>query len=143
MFDGLELSPRKVDYIKFLMEKGTTLKVTEIASHFSIDPSTVTKALHDLKEMGLIVHEHYGGIHLSEFGKKYGMFLLRRHRILGLILTHYGLSGEEACKEVSRFESHVSRKAINKMCRSLGHPTSGICGRITHDELCMGHSAEN
>jgi DtxR family Mn-dependent transcriptional regulator len=137
-YDGLELSPRRVEFLKYLAEKDETLKVTDIAARFSIDPSTVTKALHELQEMGFVIHEPYRGVRLSSFGSRYGEFLLKRHRILGLILSHYGLSEDEACREASRFESYVSRHAINKMCRAMGHPTTGICGAITHDELCHG-----
>lgn len=136
-YDGLELSPRRVEYVKYMAEMGKSLKVSDIAARFSIDPSTVTKALHELEGMGLIVHEPYRGARLSPFGARYGEFLLRRHRILGLILSHYGLSEDEACREASRFESYVSRYAINKMCRAMGHPTTGICGEITHDEQCL------
>ncbi len=84
----------------------------------------------------LVVHEPYGEVRLTGYGTEYGEFLLRRHRIIGLILSHYGLSSEEACEEASRIECYISRSAINKMCRALGHPTTGLCGDICHDPLC-------
>ncbi|HQC12558.1 MAG TPA: MarR family transcriptional regulator [Methanoregulaceae archaeon] len=66
-YDGLELSPRRVEYVKFMAEMGKTLKVSDIAARFSIDPSTVTKTLHELEGMGLIIHEPYHGARLSPF----------------------------------------------------------------------------
>lgn len=142
-YDGLELSPRRVEYIKYIAERDGSVKVTDIAARFSLDPSTVTKALHDLKEMDLVIHEPYRGVRLSPYGARYAEFLLRRHRILGLVLSHYGLSGDEACREASRFESNVSWHVVNKMCRAMGHPTTGICGTITHDEHCCGSALKS
>jgi DtxR family Mn-dependent transcriptional regulator len=136
-YSGLELSPRKVSYLKYLFLAGGTAKISEIAGHFIVDPSTVTRMVRELTDEGFVAHEPYGRVRLTGFGSEYGGFLLRRHRIIGLILSHYGLSEVEACEEASRIEYYISRSAINKMCRSLGHPTTGLCGEICHDPLCQ------
>lgn len=139
------LSPRKVAYVKFLHGKHRSARTGEIAAHFGVDPSTVTKAVDELARYGLVFHQPYLGVTLTDEGSECAEFLVRRHRILGLILTHYGLSGEEACREAERFESYVSRDTINRMCHSLGHPTRGICGSISHESGCCGdeHGDEN
>lgn len=131
-FTGLELSPRKVDYLKLILEKGGIVKTTEISSSLQVDPSTTTKTLNELAAAGYLNHVPYRGVDLTELGKAYAEFLTKRHRILSLLLTHYGLSSEEACDEVSRFEAFVSREAINKICSSMGHPMIGVCGEISH-----------
>jgi Mn-dependent DtxR family transcriptional regulator len=135
-FTGLELSPRKVDYLKFILEKGGTVKTTEISSVLQVDPSTTSKTLNELAAVGYLNHVPYRGVHLTEMGHAYAEFLVRRHRIMSLLLTHYGLSSEEACEEVSRFESFISRDAVNKICKSMGHPMFGVCGEISH-EKCL------
>jgi Mn-dependent DtxR family transcriptional regulator len=135
--EGLELTPRKVDYLKYLSERGGTARTTEIAAHFSVDPSTITKTLGDLTDAGYLQHTPYRGVTLTDKGKRYAGFLLKRHRILSLIFVRNGLSDEEACREVSRFESFISRDAIDTMCRAMGHPQLGTCGKITHDDGCM------
>lgn len=140
-FTGLELSPRKVDYLKFILEKGNTVKTTEISSGLQVDPSTTTKTLNELANTGYLNHIPYRGVNLTEMGEAFAQFLVRRHRILSLLLTHYGLSSEEACSEVSRFEAFVSRDAVDKICSSMGHPMFGVCGKITHGEcLYEGNS---
>jgi len=138
VFTGLELTPKRVEYLKCIVGKDAVVKTSELAATLNVDPSTVTKTLQELGEMGLIVREPYHGVVLTPYGNEYGEFLLRRHRILGLILSHYGLTDEEACQEASRMECYVSREAVDKMCRAMGHPTMGICGKITHSPLCMG-----
>jgi Mn-dependent DtxR family transcriptional regulator len=134
--DRLLLSPRKAMYMKFIYENPETTKTTEIAAHFGVDPSTVTKTLMELNSIGLIFHEPYRTTSLTGKGERYAEYLVRRHRILGLVLTHYGLTPEEACEESSRFENSVSKVVIDSMCRSMGHPMMGVCGRISHDPCC-------
>jgi DtxR family transcriptional regulator, Mn-dependent transcriptional regulator len=133
-FTGLELSPRKADYLKLILEKRGTVKTTEISSCLQVDPSTTTKTLSELATAGYLNHVPYRGVDLTEMGKAYAEFLVRRHRILSLLFTHYGLSTEEACAEVSRFETFVSRDAVNKICNSMGHPMVGVCGEISHEK---------
>ena len=140
-FTGLELSHGKAAYVKYLSLQDGSVKISGIAGYFEVDPSTVTRTIHDLSREGYVEHEPYGRVALTEFGRKFGSFLVRRHRILGLVLSHYGLSEEEACTEASRMECYLSREAVNKMCRALGHPTKGFCGEICHDPLCLSGTA--
>ncbi|MDD1667289.1 MAG: metal-dependent transcriptional regulator [Methanomicrobiales archaeon] len=137
--DGLGLSPRKVEYLKYIYETGVTVKTSRIADRFGVDPSTVTKTVDELARSGLLIHEPYHGVRFSESGREYAEFLLKRHRILSLVFTRSGLSGDEACREVSRFESLVSRSAVDRICRAMGHPSLGVCGEITHGTCGLDH----
>jgi len=140
--DGLGLSPRKVTYLKYIFERAGPVKTCDLASRFDVDPSTITKTLTELSACGLLRIAPYHGASLSPEGRLYAEFLVKRHRILALALTHYGLSREEACTEASRFESLVSKDAIDRMCKAMGHPSHGVCGEITHDTGCLGHAGE-
>jgi len=124
-FPGDDLSPRKVSYLKFLHERGDGARTGEIAERFSVDPSTVTRTVRELVISGYVFHQPYGGVTLTEKGIAHADFLIWRHRVLGLVLSHYGLVGEEACREAERFEAYVSAGAVRKICASLGHPRGG------------------
>lgn len=134
---GLVLSARKVEYLKYLFSRGGTVRTNEIASAFRVDPSTTTKTLAELTASGYVSHVPYHGVCLTDSGRHHAEFLVKRHRILSLILVRYGLSDELACREVSRFESLVTKEAIDTICSAMGHPRQGICGEITHDDGCM------
>jgi DtxR family transcriptional regulator, Mn-dependent transcriptional regulator len=140
--DGLGLSPRKVTYLRYIFEHGAPMKTSDLAGRFGVDPSTITKTLSELSDCGLLSIAPYHGASLSPAGEIYAEFLVKRHRILALALTHYGLSIEEACTEASRFESLVSKNAIDQMCKAMGHPSQGVCGEITHDTGCLGYGQE-
>ncbi|WP_129597475.1 metal-dependent transcriptional regulator [Methanohalophilus profundi] len=129
---GLELSPRKIEYLKYIHQRKENVRTNELSAHLKVDPSTTTKTINELAEEGYVNHVPYRGVKLTEKGKEYAAFLIRRHRILSLMLKNYGLSPEEACREVSRFESFVSLQAIDTICSTMGHPTMGVCGKIEH-----------
>jgi len=135
--NGLAISPRKVEYLKYIFGRAGTVRTNEIASAFTVDPSTITKTLAELTTAGYITHVPYHGVCLTDAGKHHAEFLVKRHRILSLIFVRYGLSEEQACREVSRFESLVTKEAIDTLCRAMGHPRNGVCGEITHDDGCM------
>ena len=137
MDTGFELSPKKVEYLKFINGKNGPVKTNTIAAGFGVDPSTITKTIVELADEGLLVYVPYHGASLSAKGKITAQFLVKRHRILALALTHFGLSPEQACLEASGFESYVSKAAIDQMCRAMGHPKQGVCGDITHDDSCL------
>jgi DtxR family Mn-dependent transcriptional regulator len=134
--DGLELSPKKSEYLKYIFEKGGTIRTMDISDHFHLDPSTITKAIQEMSSTGLIDYVPYRGISLTSKGTEHAEFLVRRHRVIELMLSHYGLSGHEACDEALKFEGYVSRDVVNKICSSLGHPRAGICGKIMHNKSC-------
>ncbi len=108
----------------------------ELADKFEVDPSTITKAIRELASAGLVNHAPYRTITLTAEGRAYAEFLLRRHRILGLVLCQHGLSREEACRQADQMEGSLPRALVDRMCASLGHPTEGICGGIPPGDSC-------
>jgi len=133
---GDELSSKKAEYLKYIYMQGDVVKTTEIAVHFSVAPSTVTKALTEIAKAGYIEHTPYHGVKLTTLGTDYARFLIRRHRIVALMLSHYGLEPGEACTEAKKIEQCFSKDLTNRMCTSLGHPMMSVCGEIEHDHGC-------
>lgn len=133
---GSELSPRKAEYLKYIYSQGEVVRTTDIATQFSVAPSTVTKALSEITDAGYLEHSPYQGVSLTPAGTTYARFLFRRHRIIALALSRYGLEPDEACREASKIEAHVSKDLVNRICKSLGHPIMSVCGKIEHDHNC-------
>ncbi|MCK9307147.1 MAG: metal-dependent transcriptional regulator [Methanoculleus sp.] len=135
-FTGNELSSRKAEFLKYIHMQGNVVKTTEIAAHFSVAPSTATKALGEIAKAGYIEHTPYHGVKMTTLGIDYARFLIRRHRIVALVLSRYGLEPDEACREAKKIEQCISRDLTNRMCMSLGHPMMSGCGEIEHDHCC-------
>jgi DtxR family Mn-dependent transcriptional regulator len=118
------------------LKKGVLSVQWIISDNFHLDPSTIIKAIQEMSSTGLIDYVPYRGISLTSKGTEHAEFLVRRHRVIELMLFHYGLSGHEACGEALKFEGYISRDVVNKICSSLGHPRVGICGKIMHNKSC-------
>ncbi|MCM2466960.1 metal-dependent transcriptional regulator [Methanoculleus oceani] len=133
---GHELSSKKAEYLKYIYIKGDVVKTTGIAAHFSVAPSTVTKALTEMAKAGYLEHTPYHGVRVTTLGTDYARFLIRRHRIVALVLSRHGLEPGEACREAKKIEQCFSKDLTNRMCTSLGHPMMSVCGEIEHDRCC-------
>ncbi|MDD2472635.1 MULTISPECIES: metal-dependent transcriptional regulator [unclassified Methanoculleus] len=140
---GYELSSRKAEYLKYIHMQGDVVKTTEIAANFSVAPSTATKTLAEIAKAGYIEHTPYHGVRLTPTGTAYARFLVRRHRIVALVLSHYGLEPDEACKEAKKIEPCVSKSLTDRICASLGHPMMSVCGEIEHDCCCCCPSGDH
>ena len=75
--DGLELSPKKSEYLKYIMEKGDIVHTTDISKHFNLDPSTITKTIQEMSSTDLIEHIPYRGVRLTPRGREFAEFLVR------------------------------------------------------------------
>ena len=124
---GSELSPRKAEYLKYIYARGDVVKTGDIAAHFLVAPSTVTKALSESPKRD-ISSTPLPRVRLTPAGISYARFLFRRHRIVALVLSRYGLEPDEACREATKIEGlclkrpcqqdmHVARAPDNERLR--------------------------
>jgi DtxR family Mn-dependent transcriptional regulator len=134
--NGLELTPKKSDYLKFINEKKKA-KTTEISDEFKVDPSTTTKILLELAKTDLITYTPYHGCSLTEKGVKYAEFLNRRHGLIVCMLAGMGMDAKTACEATQRFEYFVTKDVVDILCMNLFHPDQSPCGiQISHDTCC-------
>ena len=134
--DGSELPARKAEFLKTVYQMGGVVRTNDLAADLGVSPSTTTKAAAALTTAGYLEHTPYRGVTLTEKGEEYARFLVRRHRIVSLALSRFGLSSEEACLEARKIEACVSRELVDRICASLGHPMMSGCGPIEHGRSC-------
>ncbi|HIH02841.1 MAG TPA: metal-dependent transcriptional regulator [Methanoregulaceae archaeon] len=137
-----ELSPRRMEYLKFLLERGEPVTNADLAARFGVDPSTSTRTVRALVETGLVEHESYGGIALSGRGRRCAEFLMRRHRLLALAFARLGMEPATACAQAARCEDRIPRDVVNTICAALGHPSRSACGDIAMDRGCCAGREE-
>jgi len=83
----------------------------------------VSRMLGRLQGMGLVRHERYRGVSLTERGEAEALRLLRRHRLIEIFLIeHLGYSWQEVHEEAERLEHTVSDKFTERLAQLLGHP---------------------
>jgi DtxR family transcriptional regulator, Mn-dependent transcriptional regulator len=96
---------------------------TEIAERLAIAPASVSGMVRRLAEQGLLTHERYHGVRLTDAGRRAALKTLRRHRVLEAYLARaLGVPWDEVHAEAERLEHAVSDALIDRMADALGEP---------------------
>jgi DtxR family transcriptional regulator, Mn-dependent transcriptional regulator len=115
------------DYLKAIydLERGAQPATTnEIALRLDISPASVSGMVRRLADQGLITHEPYRGVRLTEDGRRAALRTLRRHRILECYLTEVlGFPWDRVHDEAEQLEHAASEELIERMASALGDPS--------------------
>jgi len=115
------------DYLKAIydLERGAQPATTnEIAERLAISPASVSGMVRRLADQGLITHEPYRGVRLTEDGRRAALRTLRRHRILECYLTEVlGYPWDRVHDEAEQLEHAASEELIERMASALGDPS--------------------
>jgi len=105
-----------LETISLLREKTKMARVTDIARELGVSKPSVHAALHELERRGLIEHEHYGEVFLSEAGKAASSEIRRRHGLLTAFLRNaVGVSPETAERDACRIEHYLSKETMDRI----------------------------
>jgi DtxR family Mn-dependent transcriptional regulator len=123
-----ELSASTQDYLKSVWTlqewSGGAVSVTALAERLGVRTSTASDGVKKLAEQGLVEHETYGGITLTEVGAAHALAMVRRHRLLETYLVQeLGYGWDEVHDEAEVLEHAVSDRMIAAIDARLGHPT--------------------
>ncbi|MDI6793818.1 MAG: metal-dependent transcriptional regulator [bacterium] len=110
------LSPSLEDYLEAILvlsRKEKVVRVKDVAKSLAIKPPSVIGALKALEEKGLVVHEKYGYLELSQDGILQAQKIYARHEIFykffhGLLRLPSAVASEDAC----RIEHHLSSRTM-------------------------------
>ncbi|MEG6616660.1 iron dependent repressor, metal binding and dimerization domain protein [Peptococcaceae bacterium 1198_IL3148] len=123
------LSPSLEDYLEEIYrisERGETVRVTDIAACLNVSLPSVTKALHRLDEAKYINYRRYKDIVLTDKGKEFGHFLVKRNRIIQDFLTLIG-SACDVAEEAEAMEHYLSLPTLTAIMNFVKfteqHPT--------------------
>jgi DtxR family transcriptional regulator, Mn-dependent transcriptional regulator len=124
---GPPLSAAMEDYLKEiyrLQERNQRVTTQVIAERLSVAPPSVTHMVKRLAARGLITHEPYRGVQLTEAGVHVGREMIRHHRLLELYLTQaLGFEQDEVHAEAERLEHFISEEFEERIDQILGRPT--------------------
>lgn len=96
------------------------VRVTDIARSLGVSKPSVTHAVAQLREKGLLRHEAYGGIFLTPAGESHAANVLRRHKMIRrFLLDTLGVSEAHAETDACRMEHILSAETMEKMYEYL------------------------
>jgi Mn-dependent DtxR family transcriptional regulator len=94
------------------------VRVKDVAERLRVSRPSVVAALARLEAQGLVRHEHYGAVELTEAGKKVAASVDERHRLLFSFLHEtLGLPREKAEAEACALEHALSRETTVRLLK--------------------------
>ncbi|MFP3464233.1 metal-dependent transcriptional regulator [Leifsonia sp. SIMBA_070] len=122
-----ELSSVAQDYLKIIWTatewSDRPVTVKQLAERMGVRAATVSDGIRRLGEQGLVAHERYGGVELTDAGRRHAVAMVRRHRLIETFLVEeLGYGWDEVHDEAEVLEHAVSDDLVERMDRRLGFP---------------------
>jgi DtxR family transcriptional regulator, Mn-dependent transcriptional regulator len=125
--ESSELTAVAQDYLKVIWnaQEWSLQKVSTkmLAEKIGVSASTASESIRKLAQQGLVEHEKYGAVTLTESGRRAALAMVRRHRLLETFLVkELGYSWDEVHDEAEVLEHAVSDRLVARIDAKLGFP---------------------
>jgi DtxR family Mn-dependent transcriptional regulator len=119
------------------------VSTNDLAERLGVTAASVSAMLKKLAERGLVVHERYRGVLLTEDGERVALEVLRHHRLLELYLAeHLGVPWDRVHEEAEALEHVISEDLEARIAAKLGNPTHDPHGDPIPDADLVMHEGE-
>ena len=96
--------------------KGYSVRLTDVANELGISKSGVNRAVNALKSMGLVSHQSYGGIVITNEGREAAKSLLKKNELVKqFLMCSLKLDESEASEEAKKLEHIVGQRTLDEM----------------------------
>jgi DtxR family Mn-dependent transcriptional regulator len=121
-------SPAIEDYAKAIyaleLRGGQAVSTTALAERLGVTAASASGMVKRMCELGLVAHEPYQGISLSEAGRRVALEVIRHHRLLELYLVKsLGVPWDRVHEEAEVLEHVLSDELEELIAAKLGDPT--------------------
>ncbi|WP_099022695.1 manganese-binding transcriptional regulator MntR [Mycolicibacterium palauense] len=125
--DVHELTTVAQDYLKTIWtaQEWSHEKVSTkmLAERIGVSASTASESIRKLADQGLVDHEKYGAVTLTDEGRRAAISVVRRHRLLETFLVNeLGYRWDEVHDEAEVLEHAVSDLLMERIDAKLGRP---------------------
>ena len=123
-----EASHAVQDYAKAiysLSRRGSeTVATSALADRLGVSPASASAMAKRLAELGLVTHEPYHGVRLTDSGEKLALEVIRHHRLIELYLSEaLGMPWDRVHDEAEVLEHAISEELSELIAQKLGDPT--------------------
>ncbi len=117
------------DYVKtiYSLTRGgrDAASTSELAERLGISAGSVSTMVKRLAAAGLLEHEPYRGVQLTDPGERLALSVIRRHRLLEAFLaTTLDIPWDDVHRYADSLEHAVGDELIDIIARKLGDPTT-------------------
>jgi len=104
--------------------QGAAVSTNDLAARLGVTPASVSGMVRKLSELGVVEHEPYRGVRLTEQGRRVALEVLRHHRLIEAFLTEeLGMPWDRVHAEAEVLEHVISEELEQLIAARLGHPT--------------------
>jgi DtxR family Mn-dependent transcriptional regulator len=116
------------DYAKAIyaleLRAGEAVTTNALAERLGVTPGSASGMVKRLAELGLVEHEPYRGVQLTEDGRRVALEVIRHHRLLELYLVQsLGVPWDRVHEEAEVLEHVLSEELEELIAAKLGDPT--------------------
>ena len=104
-----------LETVYLIILDGRVAQVRDIARALGVKMPSVVKAIRELMRLELAVHEPYGGVDLTQKGKRLAKSILGRHTLLRQFLKKLGVSEAMADRDACLMEHIVSSETLERI----------------------------
>ena len=121
-------SPAVQDYAKAIyaleLREGETVSTNALADRMGVTAASASGMVKRLGELGLVEHQPYHGVSLTEDGRRVALEVMRHHRLLELYLVEtLGVPWDRVHQEAEVLEHVLSEELEELIAAKLGDPT--------------------
>jgi DtxR family transcriptional regulator, Mn-dependent transcriptional regulator len=121
-------SPAIEDYAKAIysleLRDGEAVSTNALAGRLGVTPASASGMVKRLDELGLVEHQPYRGVSLTETGRRVALEVIRHHRLLELYLVEtLGVPWDRVHQEAEVLEHVLSEELEELIAAKLGDPT--------------------
>jgi DtxR family Mn-dependent transcriptional regulator len=122
------LSPSVQDYAKavYALETrgGAAVSTNDLAARLGVTPASVSGMVRKLTDVGIVEHQPYHGVRLTEEGRRVALEVLRHHRLLELFLAQeLRMPWDRVHAEAEVLEHVLSEELEALIAARLGDPS--------------------
>jgi DtxR family Mn-dependent transcriptional regulator len=123
------VSPAVQDYAKAIYAlqtraAGGAVSTNDLAERMRVTAASASGMVRKLDELGLVTHEPYRGVALTDAGEKVALEVLRHHRLLELYLAEsLDVPWDRVHDEAEVLEHVLSEELEDLIAAKLGNPT--------------------
>jgi DtxR family transcriptional regulator, Mn-dependent transcriptional regulator len=116
------------DYAKAIyaleLRDGEAVSTNALADRLGVTPASASGMVKRLDELGLVEHQPYRGVSLTEHGRRVALEVMRHHRLLELYLVKsLGVPWDRVHQEAEVLEHVLSEELEELIATKLGDPT--------------------
>lgn len=106
-----------------LESKMGSARTMDLSRELGVVPGSITNTIENLEKKGLVTHEPYRGVKLTDSGRKIASLILRRHRLAERLLTDFlHLDWSEVHDPACKLEHAITPEILKPLEKALGHP---------------------